>query len=417
MNDKSAPPGVAEPLQNWLTWLESVHPVSIDMGLERVALVADRLQLRPISTPLILVAGTNGKGSTVAMLSSIYSEAGYRVGAYTSPHIIHFCERICVNGKPVSEDEVVQALAFVEQGRSPQTLTYFEYTTLAAMHVFSMRQCDVILLEVGLGGRMDATNIWDANCAIVTSIALDHQEYLGSDINVIATEKAAIGRRGKPLILGERTPPASLLAFAEDEGFVVRHVGALPDENLPETALPGSHQRRNAACAMSAVESLSSLLPVSRETIDIALKQSFLSARFEQTIVDDVSVVMDVAHNPASAAALRDAWLSQYPATSCDMIFAVMGDKDIAGIVRELCPIVSHWHFIELPVARAASLAQLTEALECCQVATSVKVYEDAALAWASASQMALAQNRPVLIAGSFHTIAAMQSVFNLVSS
>lgn len=404
-------PGTDEPLNIWLDWLETIHPVAIDMGLERVSGVADRLGLRPISVPLILVAGTNGKGSTVAMLSSIYHEAGYRVGAYTSPHIDHFCERIRINGDMVDEKAVVNALSFIENGREPQSLTYFEYTTLAAMRLFLLAECDVVVLEVGLGGRLDATNCWDADCSIVTSIALDHQEYLGSDIGVIATEKAAIGRSGKPLIVGEPHPPSTLFAFSETMGYELVEIGKQPLQSLPDTNLAGAHQRRNAASAVAAVHALHDRLPVTQDAINKALMDLSVDARFEKTVIEGITVIMDVAHNPASARALRETWSDKYSATSCDIIFAALADKDIGGIVRELSPVVASWQCLELSVARAASAEHLAEVVQSHCPDALVQVHDNALSAWQSASDNARSDSRPVMIAGSFHTITAVRDL------
>lgn len=410
-------PGADESLEGWLAWLETVHPLNIDMGLDRVASVADRLQLRPAGMPLILVAGTNGKGSTVGMLSAIYTEAGFRVGAYTSPHVSDFCERICVNGEMVDEKEVVDALFFVEQGRRPETLTYFEYTTLAAMQVFSQRQCDIVVLEAGLGGRLDATNLWDADCAIVTSIALDHQEYLGSDINVIATEKAAIGRRGKPMIIGESNPPDTLLPFSEQKGFEVVDVGALPVSELPEPAMSGVHQRRNAGCAVAAVGALQSTLPVEESSIRSGLQNAFIPARFERSRVGGVSVVMDVAHNPAGARALREVWEHEYPDVQCELIFASLADKDISGLVAELSPLAASWHCIELESARAASVVQLRSSILEHTPSSIVLTYENPEDAWHHARKRGISQQRPVLVAGSFYTIGLIRQVWQSLQS
>ena len=398
-------------LDDWLSWLETIHPVAIDMGLERVSAVADRLQLKPANRPMILVGGTNGKGSTVAMLSSIYTAAGYQVGAYTSPHIEHFCERIKINQQMVDERDVVQALAFVEAERKPQTLTYFEYTTLAAMRVFMQHDCDIYLFEVGLGGRLDATNLWDADCAILTSIALDHESYLGSDISVIATEKAAIGRSGKALIVGETDPPESLFAYAEEHQLRLQHVVAGETMMLPETAMSGLHQQRNAACAMAAVRELASQLPVNQAVAEHALSRSFLSARFERLTVGSLQVVLDVAHNPAGAYALTATWQHEFPGKQAEVIFAALGDKDLSGITQALAPIAAAWHCIELEVARASSLASLRQAISESQQHCVVHTHPNAAHAWRVASHSASVHGRPLLVAGSFHTIAIMRAV------
>ncbi len=405
-------PSTAAPLDEWLAWLETIHPVAIDMGLERVSQVADRLQLRPISCPLVLVGGTNGKGSTVAMLSAIYRAAGFRVGAYTSPHINDFRERIRIDGEMASERDVVDALAFVEAGRAPETLTYFEYTTLAAMRVFTQARCDVCLLEVGLGGRLDATNLWDADCSVVTSIALDHEDYLGSDISVIATEKAAIGRSGRTLVVGEPDPPASLSAFATAEGIQLKHVGRLAADSLPVTNLQGAHQRRNAACAVKVVDTLQARLPVATEAMRAALLTIGIPARFEQLEHDGVTVIMDVAHNPAGAEALCRTWQQVFAGRRAEVIFAALADKDIEGIVTALEPLVAHWHCLQLDGGRAMSLEQLAKTVQGVSK-QALSQYDKAAEAWQAASAAARKGGGLVLVAGSFHTIANLHEVLN----
>lgn len=406
---KLAVPASDASLDDWLTWLETIHPIAIDMDLDRVSAVADRLQLRPATQPLVLVGGTNGKGSTVAMLSAIYTLAGYKVGAYTSPHIEHFCERIRINQQMADERDVVEALAFVEAQRSPQTLTYFEYTTLAAMRVFMEQRCDVYLFEVGLGGRLDATNLWDADCAVLTSIALDHESYLGSDISVIATEKAAIGRSGKPLIVGDISPPASLFKYVDEHKIQLHHVGAQELTTLPCTSMSGAHQQRNAGCAVTVVTQLARVLPVNGETVAQGLMNSALSARFERVSADGIDVVLDVAHNPAGAHALAQAWRHEFADKKAEIIFAALSDKDLSGIITALKPIASAWHCIELDVPRANSVEVLTEALAKQQ--QPVHSHSTAEQAWIAASKAAVSQDHSILIAGSFHTIAALRDV------
>lgn len=410
LTDSGNRPAAAAPLAEWLAWLESIHPVSIDMGLERVSAVAERLALRDINKPLVLVGGTNGKGSTVAMLSAIYMAAGFRVGAYTSPHISDFRERITLNGQMADERAIVEALAFVESGREPQTLTYFEYTTLAAMRVFLQADCDVLLFEVGLGGRLDATNIWDADCSVVTSIALDHESYLGTDVSVIATEKAAIARRGKTLVLGEVDPPESLFTYVAKQGIKLRHIGAKPLEMLPESSLNGDHQRRNAGCAVAVVDVMQARLPVAPEAVQVALNSAYLPARFERLNLDGVDVVMDVAHNPAGAAALCHTWKETFGNTQAQLVFAALDDKDIAGIVNALSPIAAHWHCVALQEARAGSLDGLAKQITSI-VQSPVSVYTDTRTAWQQARNQAQSGGQVVLVAGSFHTIEAVRLV------
>jgi len=406
-------PKKSDSLDSWLEWLETIHPVSIDMGLDRVGKVADRLSLRPVSRPLVLVGGTNGKGSTVGMLCAIYTAAGYRVGSYTSPHISDFRERIRVNGAMADAVDVVEALAFVENARKPETLTYFEYTTLAAMRVFQRHQCDVYVLEVGLGGRLDATNLWDADCSVITSIALDHVDYLGSDLSVIATEKAAIGRSGKKLVVGDPAPPASLFEFATANQFIIDHVGAKCLDSLPNTGLAGSHQRRNAGCAVAVVNELAGVLPVNDQTMEQALLGVVITARFEQVRHQGVAVLLDVAHNPAGAEALATSWREQYGDTKAQIIFACLADKDLVGIVNALAPVVDHWHCVPLDVPRAMSNTAVASMIEE-HGNTAATAHPSVALAISAALSDATDFEQSILVAGSFHTIADVRAQLDL---
>ncbi len=409
----SEPPALGASLAQWLRWLETIHPVAIDMGLERVSEVADRLQLRPVQKPLVLVGGTNGKGSTVAMLSAIYTAAGYRVGAYCSPHIHDFRERIRINGQMAEASHIVEALAFVEAQRTPQSLTYFEYTTLAAMRVFLQCQCDVYLLEVGLGGRLDATNIWDADCSVVTSIALDHEAYLGSDISVIATEKAAIGRADRTLVVGEVDPPDSLWSFAREQGINLEHVGGWPAQDLPRTRLPGQHQRRNAGCAVSVVKQLQARLPVPEALITKGLMQASVPARFERHERNGVTLIMDVAHNPAAARALAETWREQLGEAHGQVVFSVLNDKDIDRIVDALNPVAAAWHCIELDGPRTQAVSDLANAVRQ-RAQAPVTAYHSIDKAVHCALEAAQSSANAVLVAGSFHTIAAVQAQIGL---
>ena len=301
---------------------------------------------------------------------------------------------------------MVEALAFVEACREPESLTYFEYTTLAAMRVFDVLACDVLLFEVGLGGRLDATNIWDADCAIVTSIALDHEDWLGSDVSIIATEKAAIGRAGKPFIIGEAHPPDSLQGYASEHSFNTFDVGSIPTADLPHCNLPGEHQRRNAGCAVAAVNQLQSSLPVGEGVMEQALSTVSLQGRFELHDVEGVSVILDVAHNPAGAIALVDAWRSRFGEQRCDIVFATLADKDTQGVIAALGDIVHTWHCISLDVPRAQSAEQLAKIVRQNVPDVSLNTYIYAKDGFQAALNSAHANKSAVLIAGSFYTIA-----------
>jgi dihydrofolate synthase/folylpolyglutamate synthase len=396
-------------LDTWLEWLELLHPTEIEMGLQRVGAVADRLNLRPSPVPLILVGGTNGKGSTVALLSAIYSHAGYKVGTYTSPHIHVFNERMRINGDMLDDQSIVNGLHQIESRRLPETLTYFEYTTLAAMIAFKEAACDLVVMEVGLGGRLDATNLWDCDCAIITSIALDHQEYLGDTRDAIAREKVAIGRKDTPLIVGDVNPPSAIEEIAQQTQMRLQYINM---NKLPESNLTGEHQRRNAACALMAIDALQQQFVVTPASIDAGLKSVQLRGRFEQVVIDGQLTILDVAHNPAAAETVADALTAGYPNHRVYAVFSALKDKDLVGIVSKLAPAVSGWYCAELSVPRAAPLDIITQTLEQCQSApvTACASIPDA---WKTAVQQlqqhkARAQDQPalVLVAGSFATLS-----------
>lgn len=407
----STVPTATDSLSNWLQWLESIHPVEIELGLDRVRRVAERMQLQVLNAPLILVAGTNGKGSTVALLEQIYLNAGYSVGAYTSPHIHKFNERIRVDGFDVSDEAIIEALIAIEAQRKDDSLTYFEYTTLAAMYIFRQHRCAVLLLEVGLGGRLDACNLWDADVSIVTSIALDHAAFLGNDRAVVATEKAAIGRPGMPLIVGDTDPPKSLFELVKERGMLLIHVGVWTAGQLPQLRLAGEHQQRNAACALAAIDVLANRLPVSASAIREALDTVVVAGRFDVLEYEGVTVVLDVAHNPAAAEALANTWQSEFGKRAAHAVFAVLADKDIEHVVAPLVPYVRHWFCVQLDVPRATPVAQLTELVNACASNDSIVTSSDSVAAgFHLAHEHALDDGLPVLVCGSFHVLEALPS-------
>ncbi len=410
-------PSPNDSLASWLDWLTHLHPLQIDMGLTRVSKVAARLQIMPASMPLVLVGGTNGKGSTVALLSEIYTRAGYKVGAYTSPHIDTFNERMRVGGQMLSDKAIVDALHTIEQSRLPETLTYFEYTTLAAMLAFRDSACDVVLLEVGLGGRLDATNIWDADCAILTSIALDHQAFLGDTRSAVATEKVAIGRAHKPLIVGDTDPPANLIDIATAERMDL----LLIDQNdLPHSALVGEHQRRNAACALAAIASLADRLPVADQYVQSGLANVSVAGRFECLLADDVQLVLDVAHNPAAAETLCTALQQTFPERPVFAVFAALNDKDIVGVAKALAPVITSWYCAGLSADRATPVPVLANTIVSVDNNASISEHETVPAAWTAAMSDALSADQQdseseftepvILVAGSFFTLSDLQA-------
>jgi len=358
-------------LQDWLKWQESLHPLVIDLGLERASRVFHALNPDYIKPPTITVAGTNGKGSSVAYLESIYTAQGYRVGAYTSPHILKYNERIKIDGKPVSDDEICEAFARIESVRGGTSLSYFEFGTLAALDIFHRAGVDVQLLEVGLGGRLDAVNIVDPDVALITSICIDHIEWLGGTREAIGREKAGIFRADTPAITGDPEPPESLVHSAmeqhallycigKDFGYKKRATGwdwYFADRQmlqLPEPGLKGEHQYRNASSVILAVTQMAGILPVTEASIKQGLENVHLAGRF-QLIDGEIPVLLDVGHNPQAVRTLADYVMTVFPGRRIHAVFSMMKDKDIAGVIEIMHPVVYDWFFAPLANPRAAT--------------------------------------------------------------
>jgi len=363
-------------LQDWLAHCERLHPKAIELGLERVRAVAGRMDLR-IGAPVFTVAGTNGKGSTCAMLEAILLRAGFRTGVYTSPHLLRFEERCRIAGQPAAADELIAGFECVERARGQTSLTYFEFTTLAILHTLARSRLDALVLEVGLGGRLDAVNAVDADCAIITSIGVDHAELLGATRELIGREKAGIMRAGRPAIVSDPHPPQSVLDHAREIGadlwlagrdFRVtsdrqqwswtgrerRHAG------LAHPALRGAHQLINAAGVLAALEALRARLPVTAHAVRSGLALVELPGRF-QVLPGQPTLVLDVAHNPHAVAALAanlDA-MGFYPVTHA--VFGAMADKELAPMLARMDALAECWYFTDLPTPRAASAQALHE--------------------------------------------------------
>lgn len=407
-------------LADWLSYLEQLHPKSIALGLERVSQVRDRLALQ-YDFPVILVAGTNGKGSTCAMLERIYREAGYRVACYTSPHLLRYNERVRVDGVEVGDDALCTAFAAVEAARGETPLTYFEFGTLAAMWHFVRAGVDVAVLEVGLGGRLDAVNIFEPACAIVTSVDLDHVDYLGNTRESIATEKAGVYRAGVPAICGEPEPPETLVRHAreikaqyrqigehfrfETEGTGWRYVGGgVVIDALPQPALNGNFQFYNAACVVDAVQCLQSRLPVTQEAIRVGLQTVSLPGRF-QTLSLRPHVILDVAHNPHAAKGLAEN-LRAHPVTGKTVaVCAMLADKDIAGVMQLLAPVVDEWLMASIHAPRGAEAGYLAERLAAVAGDAHVAIFGDVKTAFRQAC-LGVGENDRIIVFGSFYTVA-----------
>ena len=364
-------------LAEWLELQDSVHPQSIDLGLERVARVAQALELRGVPYRVITVGGTNGKGSTVAHLDALLRALGLRTGAFTSPHLLRYNERIRVDGEEASDAELMAAFERIEAARAATTLTFFEYNTLAALLVFAARRIEVAVLEVGLGGRLDATNLIDADVAVLASVGMDHRDYLGEDLQSIGREKAGIFRAGRPAVLGSLQMPQSVFAaigalgahavIAErDFNWQVAgngrwsYQGRQAFEDLAPPALAGMIQYRNAATAIAALEALSLPQQLRPRLISEALEKTSLPGRF-QILPGPVEWILDVAHNEPAARVLAQHLAERRRAVRTFAVTGILRDKDAAGIGRALAPCVDQWILCTLSGARGSSARELAE--------------------------------------------------------
>lgn len=438
---------VSTDLSSWLSYIERLHPKSIAMGLERVRLVIGRLALQP-DFNIITVAGTNGKGSTCAMLAQIYQQAGYQVGCYTSPHLLRYNERVKVNGFDATDAALCAAFVAVDQARRGENpaieaiqLTYFEVGTLAAMWHFSQMGIDVAVLEIGLGGRLDAVNAFEPNCSIVTSVDLDHQEFLGDTRESIGFEKAGVYRPSVPAICGDANPPQSLLAHAKqinadfkcihhEFGFKVSLCGwhylscGQIAHSLPLPALQGNYQIANASCAVAAVESLQKSLPVTTEAISKAMQQVTLAGRF-QTVSESPWLILDVAHNPHAAQALAENLKAlkvqhQYknpakPAKAKTVaVFAMLADKDIKGVINAVKDEIDAWYVAGIDHERGASANDLAAIISEVMPAAKIKVFVTAAEAYIEAEvYIGRNENDKIVVFGSFFTVSSVMQYLN----
>jgi len=416
-------------LAGWLAYIETLHPKAIAMGLARVADVATRMAIR-IDCPVVTVGGTNGKGSTSAMLEAIHRHAGFRTGLYTSPHLLHFNERVRVDGVEASDDALAGAFDAVETARAGDDaaaatpLTYFEFSTLAALRLFAAQRLDVLILEVGLGGRLDAVNVVDADVAVVTSVDIDHVDYLGTTREDIGREKAGIFRPGRQAICGDPDPPRTLIAHAAAIGASLWRIGHEyryvaeathwryegpygARHGLPVPALRGRHQLGNAATALAALDALRERLPVPAGAVRDGLVHVELPGRF-QVLPGRPTIVLDVAHNPHGAHVLAAALgtMGFHPRTFA--VFGMLADKDIEGVAAALVARIDRWYVAPLPAPRGASAARVATALAAAGVARDA-VREHASIADAFAAARSDANETDRIAAfGSFLTVAAV---------
>lgn len=425
-------PTTFKTLEDWLAYCERLHPTTIELGLERVRRVASRMQIG-FDCPVITVAGTNGKGSTCAMLESILLQAGYRTGVYTSPHLVRFEERLRLSGDSVDAANLIAAFARVESARVENgrevSLTYFEFSTLVILEVMAHSKLDVVILEVGLGGRLDAVNIIDPDCAIITSIDLDHTELLGQDRERIGFEKAGIMRTERSVVVSDPMPPQSVLDRALEVGADLWRLGVdfhfsgdkqqwawstAPKRGtrrysgLAYPALRGANQLLNASGVLAALVALRARLPVTAQAVRNGLALVELPGRF-QIVAGQPTLVLDVAHNPhavATLAANLDA-MGFFPNTHA--VMGAMADKDLERMFATLAPLVEHWYFTDLPLVRAASAAALQARWRAQNTrdGISTRTFGDPQ----EALQAALARADPadrIVVFGSFHTVGGV---------
>ncbi|MGP8309054.1 bifunctional tetrahydrofolate synthase/dihydrofolate synthase [Vibrio sp. YIC-376] len=402
-------PQATSSLEMWLDYLANIHSSAIDLGLDRVQAVANKANLTKPAPTVITVAGTNGKGSTCALMEAILLDAGFTVGVYSSPHLIRYNERVRINGVDVEDAKHCKAFDYIEKQRGDISLSLFEFGTLAALRIFQSEKVDVVLLEVGLGGRLDATNVVDHDVSVITSLAIDHVDWLGDDINVIGFEKAGIYRPGKPAICGQPLPPATVAAHADDIGAEFFQVGIQFDyqltekgwkwtsgafdlENLPVPSLP----LPNAATALMALGA--SELQITDINIVNGLNNARLAGRM-QVLQNEPVIVLDVAHNPHSAEYLVEKVKQQYADKNIHTVIAMLHDKDIKSTIEALAAIATEWYPASLTGPRAASADELCQYLPEGQIKylTPVEAFERA--------KENAREEDVILVVGSFHTV------------
>ena len=383
-------------LDEWLSWQEQLMEETILLGLDRVQLVYQRLFPDGVPFLAITVGGTNGKGSTIAFIDSIYRESKYKVGCSTSPHLIKYNERYAIDGEIVNDEVIIKAFEAIEEKREGVSLTYFEFSTLAALIIFSEADVDIAILEVGLGGRLDSVNVVDSDVSVITNVAIDHTEYLGDTRESIGIEKAGIMRTAKPCICGDQDPPNSVLAYAKKIDAPLTLVN---EQYQGEIGLEGAHQRLNAAVAIKVIEAISDYFPVSKEMIKSGIKQAQIVARFEKVKAGNKTVILDVAHNPAAVQTLVDTLSDSAMETVA--IFSALADKNIDDMIELASSNIKHWFLVPITAERSIQMEILKDKFGDSQETTVCT-----SMASAIEQALTLKEIQRVVIFGSFYTVA-----------
>jgi len=383
-------------LDDWLNWQETLMEETIVLGLDRVKIVYDKIFPNGVPYAVITVAGTNGKGSTVSFIDSVYHESKYKVGRSTSPHLLKYNERFAIDGQEVADALIIKAFELIETKREGITLTYFEFSTLAALIIFAEASVDLAILEVGLGGRLDSVNVVDSDVSVITNIAIDHTDYLGDTREAIGREKAGVMRTSKPCICGDQDPPQSLLSYAKE---INTPLVLVSESYKNQIGLDGAHQKLNAAVAVKAIESFTSQFPISNNMISEGIKKARIAARFEKINIGNKTVILDVAHNPAAVEALVET-LSENPVETV-AIFSALIDKDIVDMIELASGSIKHWFLVPIKAERSIELNALKD-----KFANSDATTVCLNMSNAIEQSLELEEADRVVIFGSFYTIA-----------
>ena len=392
-------------LDEWLTWQETLMEETIVLGLDRVKIVYDKLFPNGVPFKVITIGGTNGKGSTIAFIDSIYEQSKYKIGRSTSPHLLKYNERFAIDGKEVSDASIISAFELIEQKRDDITLTYFEFSTLATLIIFAEARVDLALLEVGLGGRLDSVNVVDCNVSIITNIAIDHIEYLGDTREAIGHEKAGIMRNSIHCICGDQDPPLSLLNYAKE---IDAPLTLIKEGYQGEIGLEGAHQRINASVAIKAIEKLNYLFPITNNMIVEGIKEAQIAARFQKIIIGDKTVILDVAHNPAAVETLVSTLLESPIETVA--IFSALADKNIDDMIKLSSNSIKQWFLVPLSSERSIQLDALNDKFADSQTTTVCTNMKSAIN-----ETLGLKNIKRIVIFGSFYTIADASKILHLM--